>query len=82
MPNKVDGNIKKSRVRDLLELSQELESTFCKKFYNRTMKVLIEEEKDGYFYGHTANFIKVKVSGNFVQNEIYDILLTEDNIVS
>lgn len=82
MPNKVDGNIKKSRVRDLLELSQELESTFCKKFYNRTMKVLIEEEKDGYFYGHTANFIKVKVSGNFAQNEIYDILLTEDNIVS
>ncbi len=81
MPNKVDGNVKKTRVKDLLVLSDELESSFNSKFYGRVLPVLIEEEKDGYFYGHTANFIRVKVSGNYKHNEIYNIKLSEENIV-
>lgn len=81
MPNKVDGNVKKERVKDLLMLSDELENSFNSKFYSRVLPVLIEEEKDGYFYGHTANFIRVKVSGNYKHNEIYNIKLSEENIV-
>lgn len=81
MPNKVDGNVKKKRVKDLLMLSDELENSFNSKFYGRVLPVLIEEEKDGYFYGHTANFIRVKVSGNYKHNEIYNIKLSEENIV-
>lgn len=81
MPNKVDGNVKKERVKDLLMLSNELENSFNSKFYGRVLPVLIEEEKDGYFYGHTANFIRVKVSGNYKHNEIYNIKLSEENIV-
>lgn len=81
MPNKVDGNVKKERVKDLLMLSDELENSFNSKFYGRVLSVLIEEEKDSYFYGHTANFIRVKVSGNYKHNEIYNIKLSEENIV-
>ena len=81
MPNKVDGNVKKERVKDLLMLSDELENSFNSKFYGRVLPVLIEEEKDSYFYGHTANFIRVKVSGNYKNNEIYNIKLSEENIV-
>lgn len=81
MPNKVDGNVKKERVKDLLMLSDELENSFNSKFYGRVLPVLIEEEKDSYFYGHTANFIRVKVSGNYKHNEIYNIKLSEENIV-
>lgn len=81
MSNKVDGNVKKERVKDLLMLSDELENSFNSKFYGRVLPVLIEEEKDSYFYGHTANFIRVKVSGNYKNNEIYNIKLSEENIV-
>lgn len=81
MPNKVDGNVKKERVKDLLMLSDELENSFNSKFYGRVLPVLIEEEKDSYFYGHTANFIRVKVSGKYKHNEIYNIKLSEENIV-
>lgn len=81
MPNKVDGNVKKERVKDLLMLSDELENSFNSKYYGRVLPVLIEEEKDGHFYGHTANFIRVKVSGNYKHNEIYNIKLSEENIV-
>lgn len=81
MPNKVDGNTKKRRVRELLDLSDKLENKFYQKFYNRTMPVLIEEEKDGYFIGHTPNFIKVSIKGNYKIHEVYDIILNKDNIV-
>lgn len=80
LPNKVDGNIKKRRVKELLNLSDHLEDSFYKKFYGTTLPVLIEEKKEDYFIGHTPNFIKVKVKGNYKIHEIYDIILSEENI--
>lgn len=81
MSGKIDGNVKKRRVKEIIELSSELERKFYEKFYNRQFDVLFEEEKDGYFIGHTANFIKVKVKGNYKINEIFSVLLSSDNII-
>lgn len=81
MSGKIDGNIKKRRVKEIIELSSELERMFYEKFYNRQLDVLFEEEKDGYFIGHTANFIKVKAKGNYKINEIFSVLLSSDNII-
>ncbi len=81
MSDKVDGNEKKRRVRELLDISNELEKKFYSKFYGRAMSVLFEEEKDGFFIGHSANFIKVRVKGEYKIHEFYDIMLDEDNIV-
>lgn len=81
MSGKIDGNIKKRRVKEIIELSSELERMFYEKFYNRQLDVLFEEEKDGYFIGRTANFIKVKVKGNYKINEIFSVLLSSDNII-
>lgn len=81
MENKIDGNIKKRRVRELLELSEKLEEEYYKKYNGQTMEVLIEEKKENSFIGHTSNFIKVKIEGNYVTNQIYNIKLTKDNII-
>ena len=81
MSGKIDGNIKKRRVKEIIELSSKLERKFYEKFYNRQLDVLFEEEKDGYFIGHTANFIKVKAKGNYKINEIFSVLLSSDNII-
>lgn len=81
MSNKIDGLEKKRRVKELIGLSLELEKEFYSNFYGKSMKVLLEEEKDGYFIGHTDNFIKVRVSGDYNVHEIYDIILNEDNII-
>ena len=81
MFGKIDGNVKKRRVKEIIELSSELERKFYEKFYNRQLDVLFEEEKDGYFIGHTANFIKVKVKGNYKINGIFSVLLSSDNII-
>lgn len=61
LPNHLDSSIKKKRARELLEVSKELEIKYMKKFIGREVEVLIEEEKDGFSYGHTSNFLYVKI---------------------
>lgn len=81
MTEKIDGNVKKRRVRELLELSNNLESEFYSKYYDKSMNVLFEEEKDGYFIGHTSNFIKVKTKGKYKVHEISEVVINKEIIV-
>ena len=80
MKDKIPGNIKKERVRKLIELSNKLENAYYKKFINKEVEVLIEEKKEDWFYGHTDNYIPVKLSGDYKINELYTIKLNKDNI--
>ncbi len=80
MNNKVPGNIKKDRVRKLLELSNELEKEYFNSFIDKDVEVLIEENKGGIYYGFTDNYIPIKLIGNYKINEIYTINLKKENI--
>lgn len=80
MKNKVDGNIKKQRVHNLMELSNELERQYFEENLNKEVEVLIEEEKEGNFYGFTSNYIPLKLQGNYNINEIYKINLQKEYI--
>lgn len=64
MENQIDGNIKNERMKELLTLAGSLKMEFLKGHIGREKYVLIEEEKDGYLYGYTDNYIKVKVRGD------------------
>ena len=58
MESQVDGKIKEERSNKLIELSKEVE-------------VLIEEEKNGYYQGHTKNYILALIrSEKKLENEI------------
>ena len=70
MDGKIDGNTKKQRARKLIEVSKELEINYMNKFLNNEEEVLIEEYKDGYSYGHTSNYLHVKIKGELPHNEI------------
>ena len=80
MKNKVDGNIKKERVHKLMELSNELERKYFDENLNKEVEVLIEEEKEGYFYGFTSNYIPLKLQGDYKINEIYKLNLQKEYI--
>ena len=68
LPNKVDSNIKKENARRLLLLSKELEIAYMEKFLNKEVEVLIEEIKDGFSYGHTGEFLHVKINKDLQRN--------------
>ena len=80
MEDKIPGNIKKDRVHRLMELSNELEKEYFENFIGNEVEVLIETEKDGYFYGFTDNYIPLKLKGKYEINEFYKVKLDKDSI--
>lgn len=72
-PNQIDGSIKKERARKLIEVSRKLEEEYMEQFKNSNMEVLIEQSKDGYSYGHTSNYLLVKLEGKYSSEEIINI---------
>lgn len=68
---------KKRRTKSLLSLSKRLEIEYMEKFLNQKISVLIEQEKDGFSYGHTSNFLHVKISGNLKNNTFYQVKIKE-----
>lgn len=76
MPNQVSSKIKEERSKRLIELSDRLQVEQNKKYLGKTMKVLFEEAENGYFKGHTGNYILVKVeTKENLENQIKDVKL-------
>lgn len=63
MKNQIDGNIKKERVRELLDLSEVLKEEYYSKFINQKLEVLSETYNEGYITGHLSNYGKVTFKG-------------------
>lgn len=80
LSEEVDEKTKKIRVNKFLELSEILERKYKSKFIGKTLKVLVEEEKNNYLFGYTSNYIKVKMPKKYEHNQIYEIKLTQENI--
>lgn len=63
MPNQVSEEVKKSRVKVLLELSKNLETDYMNKFVGKELEFIPEVYKDGYLFGHTGNYLYIKTKG-------------------
>lgn len=84
MPNQIDGNKKEERSNKLIELSNSMENKHNQSYIGKTVKVLFEEFEDGFFKGHTTNYMMVKVAGEEEQsdkfvNKILDVKIKENN---
>jgi len=76
LPNKIATNIKKDYVKRLIELSKELEIEYASKFIGKELEILVEQTKDEFSYGHTSNYLNVKVKGNLPHNELINVKIT------
>ena len=74
----VDGNIKKQRVKELIDLSEELKNNYYKSLIGTEEKLLTEKYLDGYLIGHLSNYGLIKVKSNKeLLNEILDVKLLD-----
>lgn len=64
MENQISDDVKKKRVKRLLELSKKLESEYARKFIGKEVIFIPEVYKDGYLIGHTGNYLLVKMKSN------------------
>jgi len=75
---------KKERSRKLVELSNQLEQEYAKKFLGSTVEVLIEEIGPHYAIGHTSNYLKVKITDLVKPNQYVSVKLNnleENNLI-
>ena len=82
MGGHIDGNTKKERTKELLELSDKLEKEYYNSCIGKKEQVLIEKIENGYAYGHTSNYLYLKVSGNYKENHLYDVVVSKDMFVN
>jgi threonylcarbamoyladenosine tRNA methylthiotransferase MtaB len=59
-PGAVDEAEIKKRGKAMREVADKMKGEFLTRYKERRMPVLFESRKDGYWQGHTANYIKVR----------------------
>lgn len=71
---------RRKRSKQLRILSLKLKQQFYQNNLGKTEKVLLENQEDGYHYGFTENYVKVKLTAQKVKkNEIVSVKLNEIN---
>ena len=73
-------SIKNERVKVLEEIKKKDKLNFIKK--NDIVEILIEEEKNGAFYGYSKNYIRCVLKGNFKVGEIVRAKIIEPGLES
>ncbi len=78
MDNHIQAGLKKDRVKTLIKLGEDKLAQFTTQMLGRESEVLFEQEKDGYFYGYTSNYVKVKYKAdNNLKNQIVKIRFSQ-----
>lgn len=79
MPNQIPPDVKSKRSGIMLKLSERLNYKFLSTYIGRDTDVLFETtDSDGYFEGHTSNYIKVLVkTDENLSNQIRKVILKE-----
>ena len=79
MDNQISEEVKKERVKRLIELSNELEKNYLDKFINKTLNVLIEKSENGVSVGYTDNYLRVEIPNKIKTNSIVEVIIKERN---
>ena len=79
LPNHLNPIVIKERAHKLQELAKQSKLKYYQKFIDTNMEVLIEQKKNGYWYGHTSNYLEVKIpdKGIDLTNNIVNVKLVK-----
>lgn len=78
MRPQVAPEVKNERSHKMLELSDKLNREFMSAYINKPMEVLFERLDNGYYEGHTRNYIKVLCkSDRDLTNQLVTVRLTD-----
>lgn len=71
MNHQINGKIKEERSQKLVQLSNKNEKQYNEAYEGKEVEVLFEEEKNGYYQGHTKNYILACVKSKIdLENKI------------
>ncbi len=63
LPNHIDEQTKKNRVKIMMAISKRLEIDYMNLFIDKNVIFIPEKYQDGYLIGHTGNYLAIKAKG-------------------
>ena len=76
MPNQISPEVQEERSKKIIELSKEIQEEYNRAYIGKTVKVLMEEKTEGYYRGHTDNYLYVSVkSDDDLENKIVEVTI-------
>lgn len=77
-PNQVSELVKTQRSHTMLKLAEEMKEVFYKKYIGKTLPVLLEQKKNNFLHGTTANYMDVLLNVDAgISGEIVNVLITD-----
>ena len=76
MPDQVPKGEKEERARRAIALAAQMKRCWLERQVGRTLPVLFEEEKDGWWQGHAPNYALVRVKGDRLHNRLLNVEIT------
>ena len=76
MPGQHDNATKELRSHQAIAVAEEMSRAYREAFVGQTVEVLFEEQEDGFFTGHTPNYIKVYAKGGALHNQLRQVAVT------
>ena len=79
MDGHLDPKIKNERTHILLDIASAMKHEYESKFIGHTFDIITEQVKNGYFIGHTSNYLEVYVKddGTIKENMIINVKIDE-----
>lgn len=81
MGTQIDGKIKEERSQKLIRLSNKNQKQYNEKYRGKEVEVLFEEEKDGFYQGHTKNYLLIAgKSKQNLENKVIKVKCVDSNM--
>ena len=77
MSGQLGNAAKEARSKEAIAVAEEMKKDFCQSLQGSIQEVLFEELSEGYYTGHTPNYMKVYVQGKDLHNQILAVQLQE-----
>ncbi len=77
MKGQISPQVKKQRAALCTELSSELYDNYKSGWIGRTCEVMIETYEDGYSFGHSSEYLPVKIAGECLKGQIEQVMITK-----
>jgi threonylcarbamoyladenosine tRNA methylthiotransferase MtaB len=77
MPGQHNNAVKSQRSRRAIAVAEQMSRSFRESLVGQAVEVLFEEEQQGFFCGHTPNYVKVYAPGQDLHNQLRRVRITE-----
>ena len=76
MAGQHNNDTKEARSRQAIQVAEQMRKAYLEELVGTVTEVLFEEPEEGYFTGHTPNYVKVYIRGENLHNAVLPIKIT------